>query len=68
MSIFTEISVTILLYSYDTVTLPVRLWNDMSQGHQTRAIAVAVLQASIMFVIIFAADRKFGILRNTLER
>lgn len=68
MSIFTEISVTILLYSYDTVTLPIRLWNDMSQGHQTRAIAVAVLQASIMFIIILAADRKFGILRNTLER
>jgi iron(III) transport system permease protein len=68
MSIFTEISVTILLYSYDTVTLPIRLWNDMSAGHQTRAIAVAVLQATIMFVIIFFADRKFGILRNTLDR
>lgn len=66
MSIFTEISVTILLYSFNTVTLPVQLWNDMSAGHQTRAFAVAVLQGSIIFVIIFLANRKFGILRNTL--
>ena len=68
MSIFTEISVTILLYNYNTITLPVQLWNDMSAGHQTRAFATAMLQASVIFIVIFAANRKFGILRNTLGR
>ena len=66
MSIFTEISVTILLYSYNTITLPVLLWNDMASGHQTGAFAVAVLQATTMFVMIYAANRRFGILRTTL--
>jgi iron(III) transport system permease protein len=68
MSIFTEISVTILLYNFNTITLPVQLWNDMSAGHQTRAFATAMLQASVIFIVIFAANRKFGILRNTLGR
>jgi len=68
MSIFTEISVTILLYNFNTITLPVQLWNDMSAGHQTRAFATAMLQASVIFIVIFVANRKFGILRNTLGR
>jgi iron(III) transport system permease protein len=68
MHIFTEVSMTILLYNYNTVTLPVALWNDMASGHQTRAFAIAVLQAVIIFIIIFAANWRWGILKNTLER
>lgn len=68
MNIFTEVSLTILLYNYNTVTLPVALWNDMASGHQTRAFAIAVLQAVIIFIIIFAANWRWGILKNTLER
>lgn len=68
MNIFTELSITILLYNYNTVTLPVALWNDMVTGYQTRAFAIAVLQAVIIFVIIFAANWRWGILRSTLER
>lgn len=68
MNVFTELGLTILLYNYKTVTLPIALWNDMASGHQTRAFAIAVLQAVIIFVIIFAANWRWGILRNTLDR
>jgi iron(III) transport system permease protein len=67
MSIFTEISITILLYSTDTVTLPVALWNDMAAGYQTNAFAIAVVQATAIFLLIVFAHRRFGILRTTLE-
>ena len=66
--IFMEISATILLYSPKTATLPVALWNYMASGYQTRAYAVAVVQATIIFVILFVTNRLFGTLRTTLER
>jgi len=65
--IFTEISATILLYNPDTITLPVALWNFMAAGQQTRAFAIAVIQATIIFGVIYIADRLFGTLRKTLE-
>jgi iron(III) transport system permease protein len=68
MHVFTELSMTILLSNYQTATLPVSLWNNMATGNQTRAFAIAVVQAIIIFAIIFAANRRWGILRNTLDR
>jgi iron(III) transport system permease protein len=68
MNVFTELGLTILLYNYKTVTLPIALWNDMASGHQTRAFAIAVLQAIIIFTIIFAANWRWGILKNTLDK
>ena len=66
--IFMEISATIILYSPDTATLPVILWNNMTSGYQTRAYAVAVLQTTIIFVVLYVTNRLFDTLRNTLER
>ena len=65
--IFMEISITIVLYTPDTLTLPVLLWSRMSSGTQTEAFAIAVVQATIVFVILFVADRFFGTLRTTLS-
>ena len=64
--IFTEVSATILLYSPSTVTLPVALWNAMAAGHQTAAFAIAVVQATLIFLLLIIADRLFGTLRNTV--
>jgi iron(III) transport system permease protein len=66
--IFMEISATILLYSPKTVTLPVNLWNYMSSGYQTRAYAVAVVQATIIFAILYVTNRLFGTLKSTLDK
>ena len=65
--IFMEISATILLYTPDTRTLSTVLWNYMGSGSQTRAFAVAVAQATLIFVLLFATDRKFGTLRSTFQ-
>ncbi len=65
--IFMEISITIVLYTPDTLTLPVLLWSRMLSGTQTEAFAVAVVQATIVFVILFLADRFFGTLKTTLS-
>lgn len=65
--IFMEISATILLYTPDTRTLPTVLWNYMGSGSQPRAFAVAVVQATLIFVILFVTDRRFGTLRTSLD-
>jgi len=65
--IFMEISATILLYTPDTRTLPTVLWNYMGSGSQPRAFAVAVVQATLIFVILFITDRRFGTLRTSLD-
>lgn len=65
--IFMELSVTILLYSPTSQTLPVVLWNYMASGSQTSAFAVAVFQATLIFAVLFIANRKFGTLRTTLD-
>jgi iron(III) transport system permease protein len=66
--IFTEVSATILLYSPTTVTLPVALWNYMAAGHQTAAFAIAVAQATLIFVLLIVADQLMGTLRNTVAQ
>jgi iron(III) transport system permease protein len=65
--IFMEVSATILLYSPSTRTLPTMLWTQMGSGSQTRAFAIAVVQATIIFVVLIVADRKFGTLKSTLK-
>jgi len=66
--IFMEVSATILLYTPDTRTMPTVLWNYMSSGSQPHAFAIAVAQATLVFVVLYLADRRFGLLRKTLER
>ena len=66
--IFMEVSATILLYTPDTRTMPTVLWNYMSSGSQPHAFAIAVAQATLVFIVLYLADRKFGLLRKTLER
>ena len=65
--IFMEISITIMLYTPSTMTLPVLLWSRMSSGHQTLAFAVAMVQATIVLVILYVSNRLFGTLRTTLS-
>jgi iron(III) transport system permease protein len=65
--IFTEISITIMLYTPNTMTLPVLLWSRMSSGHQTLAFAVAMLQATIVLAILYLSNRLFGTLRATIS-
>lgn len=67
ISIFMEISITIVLYSPNTMTLPVLLWSRMSGGFLTEAFAVAAIQATVIFVLLYVADRAFGTLRHTLN-
>jgi iron(III) transport system permease protein len=66
--IFMEISLTIILYTPETFTLSVLLWARMSSGYQTQAFAIAVAQATIVFAVLFVAERMFGILRASLQR
>jgi iron(III) transport system permease protein len=63
---FMELSITIVLYSPSTITLPVLLWLRMSNGFLTQAFALAVVEATVIFVVLFFADRFFGTLRSTL--
>jgi iron(III) transport system permease protein len=64
--IFMEISLTIVLYSPNSLTLPILLWARMTSGFVPAACAIAVMQATIVFAVIFIADRAFGTLRQTL--
>jgi iron(III) transport system permease protein len=62
--IFLEISMTIMLYTPATITLPVLLWSRMSSGNQTLAFAVAMLQSTIVLVLLWVTNRLFGTLRT----
>ena len=64
--IFTEISITIMLYTPLSITLPVLLWDRMTSGLQPQAFAIAVAQATLVFVLLLLADRLFGVLGSTL--
>jgi iron(III) transport system permease protein len=65
--IFMEISITIMLYTPDTITLPVLLWSRMSSGSQTQAFAVAMVQTTLVLAMLYVANRLFGTLRTTLS-
>ncbi len=65
---FMEISITIMLYSPRTITLPVLLWTRMQSGFLTEAFALAVVEATVIFIVLLVADRLFGTLRATLVR
>ena len=65
--IFLEISMTIMLYTPSTMTLPVLLWSRMSSGNQTLAFAVAMVQATIVLVMLYVSNRLFGTLRGSLR-
>ena len=64
--IFMEISMTSLLFTDSTMTLPVLLWQSISGGYQTEAFAIAVVQATIVFVILLVVDKLVGVLRQTV--
>lgn len=65
---FMEISLTVVLYTPNTITLPILLWMKMTGGFLTEAFALAVVEASIIFAILFVADRLFGTLKASLAR
>jgi iron(III) transport system permease protein len=67
ISIFTEISATIMLYAPATRTLPTVLWEDMGSGSQPRAFAIAVAQATLILLVLFVADRRLGVLRDATK-
>jgi iron(III) transport system permease protein len=65
---FMEVSLTVVLYTPDTITLPILLWLRMSSGFLTQAYALATVEATLIFAFVFIADRFFGILRASLPR
>ena len=64
--IFMELSVTVVLYSPESITLQVLVWSQMSGGYLTSAFAIAAVQATVIFAVIFTADRLFGMLSAAL--
>lgn len=65
---FLDVGLTVVLYTPSSMTIPIYLWTKMNGGQVTEAFAVAVLEATIIFVILFAADRLFGTVRASLSR
>lgn len=64
---FMEVSVTIMLYNPQTKTLPILLWESLSAGNLTAAFAVAVVESTTIFVVLYITNHFFGILRSSLE-
>ena len=64
---FMEISVTILLYNPKTKTLPILLWESLSAGNLTAAFAIAVVESTTIFIVLYITNRFFGILRSSLD-
>jgi iron(III) transport system permease protein len=65
---FLEISATILLYSPNSETIAVVLWNQLANSNQPTAFAIGVVQSTIIFVVLAIAQRIFGTMRHVAAR
>jgi iron(III) transport system permease protein len=63
-----EISATILLYSPNSQTMSVVLWNQLANSNQPTAFAIGVVQTTIIFVVLAFAQRVFGTMRHIADR
>lgn len=50
------------------MTIPVYLWTRMNGGEVTSAFAIAVLECTIIFAVLYAAERMFGTVGASLNR
>jgi iron(III) transport system permease protein len=66
--LFLEISATILLYSSNTQTLSVLLWNQLASGRQPPAFAIGVVQSTLIFLILAVTHRAFGTMRHMIDK
>lgn len=65
---FLDVGLTVVLYTPSSMTVPIYLWTKMNGGQVTEAFAVAVLEATIIFIVLFAADRLFGTVRASINK
>jgi iron(III) transport system permease protein len=64
---FMEVSLTVVLYTPQTMTLPILLWSRMGGGYMTEAFAIAVVESTIIFIVLAAANLRVGLLREALD-
>ncbi|MEI4488621.1 iron ABC transporter permease [Frigidibacter sp. MR17.14] len=65
---FLDVGLSVVLYSPNSMTIPVYLWTKMNGGEVTGAFAIAVLECTIIFAVLFVAERLFGTVRASLNR
>jgi iron(III) transport system permease protein len=64
---FLDVGITVVLYTPQTMTIPVFLWSQLNSGQVTMAFAFAVLESTIVFTVLFVADRLFGTVRASIN-
>lgn len=65
---FLDVGLSVVLYSPNSMTIPVYLWTKMNGGEVTSAFAIAVLECTIIFAVLYVAERMFGTVRASLNR
>jgi iron(III) transport system permease protein len=65
---FLDVGMTVVLYSPETMTIPIFLWTKMNSGQITQAFAIAVFESTVILTVLLFADRFFGTVRATLNR
>lgn len=58
-----EVSVTIILYSSQSLTMSVAIWNQMAMGDTVVAYAMSVVLGGIGLVVMILAQKIFGVMK-----
>lgn len=58
-----EVSVTIILYSSQSLTMSVAIWNQMAMGDTVVAYAMSVILGGIGLIVIIVAQKVFGVFK-----
>ena len=68
INFFLDVSLTVILYTTQTMTLPVLLWAQMSNGAITKAFAIAAMESTIVFLILAVTQKYLGNVRSALTK
>lgn len=60
LTIMRELSTSIILYGFDTVTMPILTWSRLEDGFYGEASAISLVQLAIVFVCVLIVQRVFG--------
>jgi iron(III) transport system permease protein len=55
-----EISASILLYTSQTITMSVAMWNFLAMGGSINAFAIGIMQTTIVFIVLAVAYKISG--------
>ncbi len=59
-----EVSVTVILFTSESLTMSIAIWDQLSMGESVIAYALAVILGGMGFIVLILAHKMFGTMRH----